>query len=67
VQPKKEPVCSIRRNVQEDEIRCFKCEGVGYQYKDCPNRRLERERAVPVIILQKVQQEEWRRSPENAL
>ena len=53
--------------MQEDEIRCFKCEGVGYQYKDCPNRRLERERAVPVIILQKVQQEEWRRSPENAL
>jgi len=23
VQPKKEPACSIRRNVQKNEIRCF--------------------------------------------
>jgi len=29
VQPKKEPVHSIRRNVQENKIRCFECEGVG--------------------------------------
>ena len=29
VQPKKELVHSIRRNVQENKIRCFECEGVG--------------------------------------
>jgi len=46
VQPKKKLVHSIRRNVQEDEIRYFECEGVGHQCKDCPNRRLERDRAV---------------------
>jgi len=30
VQPKKELAHSIRRNVQENEIRCFECEGVGH-------------------------------------
>jgi len=29
VQPKK-PACSIRRNAQENEIRCFECEGMGH-------------------------------------
>jgi len=58
VQPKKELAHSIRRNVQEDKIRCFECEGLEHQCKDCPNRRLERERAACVVIPQKVQQEE---------
>jgi len=30
VQPKKELVRSIRRNVQDNEMRCFECEGVGH-------------------------------------
>jgi len=30
VQLQKELVCSIRRNAQENEMRCFKCEGVGH-------------------------------------
>ena len=30
VQPKKEPACSIRRNMQENEMRCLKCEGMGH-------------------------------------
>jgi len=38
--------------VQEDKIRCFECEGVGHQCKDCPNRRFKRERTVCVIIPQ---------------
>ena len=54
VQPKKELVCSIRRNAQENEIRCFECKRVGHQYKDCPNRRLEREKAACVVIPQKM-------------
>jgi len=29
MQPK-EPACSIRRNAQENEIRCFECEGMGH-------------------------------------
>ena len=67
VQPKKELACSIGRNMQEDEIRYFECEGVGHQCKDCPNRRLERERTAHMVIPQKVQQEEWRRSLGNVL
>jgi len=67
VQPKKKPVCSIRRNAQENEMRCFECKEVGHQCKDCPNRRLEREKAACVVIPQKAQQEGWRRSPGNAL
>jgi len=50
VQPKKEPVCSIRRNMQEDKIRCFECKGMGHQCKDCPNRRLKKERVAHVVI-----------------
>jgi len=46
VQPKKEPVHFIRKNAQENEIRCFECKGVGHQCKDCPNRRLEKEKAA---------------------
>jgi len=53
--------------MQEDEIRYFECEGVGHQCKDCPNRRLERERTAHMVIPQKVQQEEWRRSLGNVL
>jgi len=30
VQPKKKPACSIRRNTQENEIKCFEYEGVGH-------------------------------------
>jgi len=30
VQPKKEPAYFIRRNAQENEIRCFECERVGH-------------------------------------
>jgi len=60
-------VHSIRRNVQENEMRCFECEGVGHQYRDCPNRKLEKEKAACVANPQKAQQEEWRRSPEKAL
>jgi len=30
VQPKKKLVCSIRRNAQENKIRCFECKRVGY-------------------------------------
>ena len=67
MQPKRKPAHSIRRNAQEDETKCFKCEGVGHRYKDCPNRRLERERVAHVVSPQKAQQEEWRRSLENAL
>jgi len=67
VQPKKELVYSIRRNVQENEIRCFECEEVEYRCKDCLNRRLEREKVAHMVIPQKAQQEAWRRSPENAL
>jgi len=40
---------------------------VGHRCRDCPNRRLEKKKAVHVANLQKAQQEEWRRSPENAL
>jgi len=36
----------IRRNVQENEMRCFECEGVEHQCKDCPNRRLARGKAA---------------------
>jgi len=48
-------------------MRCFEYEGVGYWYRDCPNRRLAREKAACVVSPQKVQQEEKRRSSENAL
>ena len=30
VQPKKKPACSIRRNAQKNEIKCFEYEGVGH-------------------------------------
>jgi len=30
VQPKKEPACSIRRNMQENDMTCLKCEGMGH-------------------------------------
>ena len=30
VQPKKEPACSIRRNMQENEMRYLECEGMGH-------------------------------------
>ena len=59
--------CSIRKNVQKDQIRCFEYEGIGHRYKNCSNRRLERERAACVVIPQKAQQEKWRRSSENIL
>jgi len=35
----KKPVRSIRRNAQENEMRCFECEGVGHQCRDCPITR----------------------------
>jgi len=66
VQLQKEPTCSIRRNAQENEIRCFECEGVGHQCRNCPNKRLAREKAARVVNPQKVQQKE-RRSSENTL
>ena len=59
--------CSIRKNVQKDQIRCFEYEGIRHRYKNCSNRRLERERAACVVIPQKAQQEKWRRSSENIL
>jgi len=43
-------VHSIRRNVQENEMRCFECEGVGHQCRDCPNRKLEKEKAALIEI-----------------
>jgi len=67
VPPKKELAYSIRRNTQENGMRCFKYEGMGHQCRDCPNRRLEKEKAMHMINSQKVQQEEWRKSPENTL
>jgi len=67
MQLQKELAHSIRRNAQENEIRCFECEGVGHQCRDCPNRRLAREKAAHVVNPQKAQQEEKRRSSENAL
>jgi len=42
----KEPACSIRKNAQENKMRCFEYEGVGHQCKDCPNRRLEKEKVA---------------------
>jgi len=51
----KEPACSIRRNMQENEMRCFECKGVGHWCRDCPNRRLEKEKAACVTNPQKVQ------------
>ena len=30
VQPKKEPACSIRRNMQENKMRYLECEGMGH-------------------------------------
>ena len=67
VQLQTELACSIRRNAQENEMRCFEYEGVRYQYRDCPNRRLAREKAACVVNPQKVQQEEQRRSSKNTL
>jgi len=67
VQLQKELVRSISRNAQENKMRCFECEGVGHQYRDCPNRRLAREKAVHVVNPQKAQQKEKRKSSENAL
>jgi len=55
VQPKKELACSIRKNAQENEIRYFEYERIGHQCKDCPNRRLEREKVACMVIPQKVQ------------
>jgi len=46
VQLQKELAHSIRRNVQENGMRCFECEGVGHRCRDCPNRRLAREKVV---------------------
>jgi len=54
----KEPARSIRRNAQENEMSCFECEEVGYQCRDCPNKRLEKEKAACVANPQKTQQEE---------
>ena len=42
-------------------------EEVGHWCRDCPNRRLAREKVVCVVNPQKAQQEERRRSSENAL
>jgi len=67
VQPQKEPVHSIRKNAQENKIRCFEYERVGHWCRDCPNRRLAREKVVHVVNPQKAQQEERRRSSENTL
>ena len=53
VQPKKEPVCSIRRNAQENEMMCFEYKGIGHQCKDYPNRRLAKERAAHMVNPQK--------------
>jgi len=66
VQLQKEPVCSIRRNAQENKMRCFEYKGVGHQCRDCPNRRLAREKVACVVNPQKAQQEE-RRSSKNTL
>jgi len=67
VPPKKELACSIRRNAQENRIRCLEYEGMGHQCRDCPNRRLEKEKAVHMVNSQKAQQKEWRKSSENTL
>ena len=47
-------------------MRCFECKGMGHQCRDCPNRRLEKEKVARVANPQKVQQE-WRKSPEKTL
>jgi len=67
VQPQKELACSIRRNAQENEMRCFEYEEVGHWCRDCPNRRLAKEKVAHVVNPQKAQQKERRRSSENAL
>jgi len=67
MQLQKELARFIRKNAQENEMRCFKCEKVGHWCRNCPNRRLAREKVVCVVNPQKAQQEERRRSLENAL
>jgi len=54
VQLQKKLVCSIRRNAQENKMRCFECEGIEHQCRDCPNRRLAKEKAVYVVNSQKM-------------
>jgi len=54
MQLQKEPACSIRRNIQENEIRCFEYKEIEHWYRDCPNRILAKEKVAYVVNLQKV-------------
>jgi len=53
MQPQKELAYFIRRNIQENEMRCFECKGVGHWCRDCPNRILAREKMACVVNPQK--------------